>query len=124
MVKNLIKSVFFISFILIVQSCKAQKKSVKPIIDLKQWKTVKKENSKFWLITDSLITGGDGVTKIPINTYLHTKKSYKDFEFRCLFRITGNHDQGLINSGIQYRSIIENNIKRRRLEQLYYSLQG
>lgn len=76
---------------------------------LKGWKTVKKENAKFWSVADSVITGGDGVTKIPTNTYLHTTESYGDFEFRCLFRITGDHDQGLINSGIQYRSIIEGN---------------
>jgi len=76
---------------------------------LNGWKAVKKENAKFWSVVDGVITGGDGVTKIPTNTYLHTTESYGDFEFRCLFRITGDHEQGLINSGIQYRSIIEGN---------------
>ena len=71
------------------------------------WKTVKEENAKFWSVVDSAIVGGDGVTKIPTNTYLHTVNSYEDFEFRCIFRITGDHDLGLINSGIQYRSVIE-----------------
>jgi hypothetical protein len=33
-----------------------------------------------------------------------TEKEYKDFELRCLFRISGDHKTGLINSGIQYRS--------------------
>ena len=76
---------------------------------LNGWKTVKKENAKFWSVVDSVITGGDGVTKIPTNTYLHTTKSYGDFEFRALFRLTGDHSTGLINSGIQYRSIIRDN---------------
>lgn len=74
---------------------------------LNGWKALKAENAKYWSVVDGVITGGDGVTKIPTNTYLHTIESYGDFEFRCLFRITGNHEQGLINSGIQYRSIIE-----------------
>ncbi|MFT5886339.1 MAG: hypothetical protein ACI9IP_002803 [Arcticibacterium sp.] len=75
---------------------------------LKGWETVNKVNSKYWSVVDSAITGGDGITNIPTNTYLHTIKSYEDFEFRALFRLTGNHETGLINSGIQYRSIIEN----------------
>src|SRR5690606_34145020 len=71
------------------------------------WETVKKDNAVFWSVTDSTITGGDGIRKIPENTYLHTTKVYKDFELRCLFRLTGDPDTGLINSGIQYRSIIK-----------------
>ncbi len=74
---------------------------------LKDWETVKVDNQKFWSVLGGVITGGDGIQKIPENTYLHTTKSYEDFEFRCLFRLTGNPETGLINSGIQYRSIIE-----------------
>ncbi|MBU1822006.1 MAG: DUF1080 domain-containing protein, partial [Bacteroidetes bacterium] len=44
---------------------------------------------------------------IPTNTYLYTEKEYQDFEFRCLFRLTGDPKTGMINSGIQYRSIIK-----------------
>jgi hypothetical protein len=92
-------------------SCWAQNNSTTTSLfdgaTLNGWKTVKEENAKFWSVKDSVITGGDGITKIPTNTYLHTVESYGDFEFRCLFRITGDHEQGLINSGIQYRSIIE-----------------
>jgi hypothetical protein len=60
-----------------------------------------------WSVKDGIIVSGDGQTKIPANTYLATTKEYGDFEFRCLFRITGDHKTGLINSGIQYRSIIK-----------------
>jgi len=92
-------------------SCHAQKSptaiSLFDGATLKGWKAVNSENAKYWSVVDSVITGGDGVTNIPTNTYLHTTKTYEDFEFRCLFRLTGDHDKGLINSGIQYRSVIE-----------------
>jgi hypothetical protein len=71
------------------------------------WKTVNPAFAKMWSVVDGVIVSGDGQKKIPSNTYLATTKEYGDFEFRCLFRITGDHKTGLINSGIQYRSIIQ-----------------
>lgn len=62
-----------------------------------------------WYVKDSVIMCGDGINKIPENTYLHTEKEYEDFEFRCLFRLSGDPATGLINSGIQYRSVLKNN---------------
>lgn len=102
-------------FVLVISastfSCNAQKAApTNSLFDgktLDGWKVVTQENSKYWSVIDGVITGGDGMINIPTNTYLHTTASYEDFEFRCLFRITGNHESGLINSGIQYRSIIE-----------------
>lgn len=92
-------------------SCMAQKTASTVSLfngtTLKGWKTVKQENEIYWSVVDSVITGGDGTTIIPTNTYLYTIKKYENFEFRCLFRLTGDHDLGLINSGIQYRSIIQ-----------------
>ncbi|PCE64452.1 3-keto-disaccharide hydrolase [Sediminicola luteus] len=85
----------------------AQKEVLFNGTDLSGWETVKTENIKFWKVVDGVITGGDGERKIPVNTYLVTKEKYADFEFRCLFRISGDHKTGLINSGIQYRSQIE-----------------
>jgi hypothetical protein len=124
MKKNIRKSIFnqqfnqfsFARLILVAVlignfSCNSQKTNETTTLfdgaTLTGWKTVKKENSKYWSVVDSVITGGDGLNNIPTNTYLITAKSYEDFEFRALFRITGNHDAGLINSGIQYRSVIE-----------------
>ncbi len=72
------------------------------------WQPVDPADSHFWTVADSCITGGDGQTLIPKNTYLRTEREYEDFEFRCLFRLTGDHSTGFINSGIQYRSYIEN----------------
>lgn len=74
---------------------------------LNGWKTVDPAQASWWSVKDSVIHSGDGVKKIPENTYLHTLKEYGDFEFRCLFRLYGDPKTGMINSGIQYRSIIE-----------------
>ncbi len=75
---------------------------------LEGWKAVNPSNQHYWKVIEGVITGGDGIEKIPVNTYLQTTITYKDFEFRCLFQLTGDHNKGLINSGIQYRSIVEN----------------
>ncbi len=72
------------------------------------WKVVKEQNAKFWKVVDGVITGDNDGQKVPTNTYLATEKEYGDFEFRCKFRISGDHKTGLINSGIQYRSFLKN----------------
>lgn len=74
---------------------------------LEGWKTVNPEFMKMWSVVDGVITCGDGKTKIPKNTFLVAEGEYKDFEFSCLFRISGDHSTGLINSGIQYRSSVK-----------------
>ncbi|GAB4038373.1 3-keto-disaccharide hydrolase [Spirosoma jeollabukense] len=71
------------------------------------WKTVDPADANLWFVKDSVIRSGDGVKKIPANTYLYTLNEYGDFEFRCLFRLSGDPSTGMINSGIQYRSLIE-----------------
>ncbi len=71
------------------------------------WKTANPDYQSWWSVADSTIRSGDGVKKIPANTYLHTTKEYGDFEFRCLFRLTGDPATGMINSGIQYRSFVK-----------------
>lgn len=107
---HLCKLIFIVLFMVNV-GCVAQETTatVFPFdgVTLEGWKTVKKDNQNFWSVIDSVIVGGDGVQKIQENTYLHTVRTYEDFEFRCLFRLTGDLDLGLINSGIQYRSIIK-----------------
>ncbi|WP_353126977.1 3-keto-disaccharide hydrolase [Parapedobacter pyrenivorans] len=78
---------------------------------LNGWKPVDPADSHFWTVADSFLTGGDGVSNVPKNTYLQTTKEYEDFEFRCLFRLSGDHATGFINSGIQYRSsVVDNDI--------------
>ncbi len=76
-------------------------------IVLKDWKIMNEANKDLWSVIDNIAIGGDGIQKIPRNTYLCSTNTYDDFEFRALFRLSGDHDLGLINSGIQYRSFLE-----------------
>ncbi|MFB2120199.1 DUF1080 domain-containing protein [Parapedobacter sp. 2B3] len=72
------------------------------------WQAVDPADAHYWSVIDSLLTGGDGMSNVPKNTYLQTIKEYGDFEFRCLFRLSGDQTTGFINSGIQYRSHVVN----------------
>lgn len=74
---------------------------------LKGWKTVDPAHEQLWTVADGVIHSGDGIHKIPANTYLHTLQEYEDFEFRCLFKLSGDPKTGMINSGIQYRSVLK-----------------
>lgn len=87
----------------------AQKSSLESISlfdgkSLNGWKAVNPSDRTFWSVVDSVIIFSNGGKKIESNTYLQTEKEYGDFEFRCLFRLSGDHNTGMINSGIQYRS--------------------
>jgi hypothetical protein len=75
---------------------------------LKGWKTIDVAEMSLWTVKDSAITSGDGINKIPHNRFLYTSQEFENFEFRCMFRLTGDASTGLINSGIQYRSFIKN----------------
>lgn len=71
------------------------------------WKTVSPAHQQLWYVQDSAITSGDRKGNIPENTYLYTDQEFGDFEFRCLFRLSGDPGTGMINSGIQYRSQVK-----------------
>jgi hypothetical protein len=77
---------------------------------LNGWKTVKPAHQKSWYVKDSVLITGDKMAKIPENNYLYTEKEYGDFEFRCLFRLSGDPKTGMINSGIQYRSQVKDGL--------------
>ena len=70
------------------------------------WKVLNPADKPLWSVKNGMITGGDGRQKIKSNSYLITEKEYGDFEFRCLFRLSGDAATGMINSGIQYRSTV------------------
>jgi hypothetical protein len=75
------------------------------------WKVTNPADKSLWKVVDGVLTGGDGVQKIKTNTYIQTEKEYGDFEFRCLFRLSGDPSTGMINSGIQYRSkVVDGNM--------------
>ena len=79
------------------------------------WEVVTPKNARFWSVKDGIITASNGDQNMPINTYLATTKEYGDFEFTCEFRLSGDHETGLINSGIQYRSVYKNHKKRGKI---------
>ncbi len=119
MLKSLFNPCAFLISLLCFSSACTQKPSpaehtpeTVPLFDgatLNGWKPVDPADGKYWTVSDSLITGGDGVSDVPKNTYLQTEQAYENFEFRCLFRLSGDPTTGFINSGIQYRSEVVDN---------------
>lgn len=111
MLKGIYKSVFAIFGIVICSTsllfAQANEVSLFDGKTLNGWKTVNPSQQSWWSVADSMIICGDEKKLIPENSYLRTDKEYKDFEFRCLFKLTGDPSTGFINSGIQYRSILD-----------------
>jgi hypothetical protein len=69
--------------------------------DLDGWDGLIKE---FWSVKDGAIVGTNGDKTVPFNTFLWTKKKYKDFEMKFQIRLK----DGKGNSGVQIRSEIAN----------------
>ncbi len=75
---------------------------------LSGWKVLNESHhAKYWSVTDGTIQCSSGGEKMKPTTFLYSEKAYEDFIFTCKFRITGDYSTGLVNSGIQYRSIVE-----------------
>ncbi len=70
---------------------------------LKGWVSVEKD-AAFWSVKDGSIVADSLGKKMPRNTFLFTELDYSNFEFRCMFKLTGDPKTGLVNSGIQFRS--------------------
>jgi hypothetical protein len=60
-----------------------------------------------WRIEDGLITGGSTTDKIKGNDFISTKQSFQNFELKLKIKCSGDPKTGLINSGIQIRSVRE-----------------
>lgn len=58
-----------------------------------------------WRVEDSVITGGSRTDKIKENYFICTNKSYQNFDLRLKIKCSGDPATGLINSGIQIRSL-------------------
>jgi hypothetical protein len=58
-----------------------------------------------WRVEDGVITGGSTTEKIKANYFICTKKSYQNFELKMTIKCSGDPATGLINSGIQIRSV-------------------
>jgi hypothetical protein len=62
-------------------------------------------DAKWWRVQDGAITGGSTTEKIPRNFFLATTKSYQNYDLRLKLKLTGKPDTGMINSGVQIRSL-------------------
>ena len=60
---------------------------------------------KWWRVEDGLITGGSMTEKVPRNFFLATTRSYQNFDLRLKLKLTGVPNTGMINSGVQIRSL-------------------
>jgi len=60
-----------------------------------------------WRVVNGVITGGSTKEKIAHNDFISTKRSFANFELRLKIRCSGDPKTGLINSGIQVRSVRE-----------------
>lgn len=60
---------------------------------------------KIWRVEDGVITGGSTTEKIRENHFIATKKSFQNFELRLKIKCSGDPKTGMINSGIQIRSV-------------------
>jgi hypothetical protein len=58
-----------------------------------------------WRIEDGMIVGGSTSEKIKANYYIFTKVNYQNFDLSLKIRCSGDKKTGLINSGIQIRSM-------------------
>ncbi len=67
--------------------------------DLSGWEGMIKE---FWTVKDGALIGNSGEKGIKFNTFLCSKKKYKDFELKFNVKL----DKGAGNSGVQIRSKI------------------
>src|SRR5687767_10056530 len=60
---------------------------------------------KWWRVEDGAITGGSMTEKVPRNFFLATTKSYQNFDLKLQLKLTGVPNTGMINSGVQIRSV-------------------
>ena len=62
-------------------------------------------DAKWWRVQDGALTGGSTTEKIPHNYFLATTRSFQNFDLRLKLKLTGDPQTGLINSGVQLRSV-------------------
>jgi putative membrane-bound dehydrogenase-like protein len=58
-----------------------------------------------WRVEDGVITGGSTTEKIKKNDFISTKKAYQNFELKLKIKVSGDPKTGMLNSGIQIRSV-------------------
>jgi hypothetical protein len=62
-------------------------------------------DAKWWRVQNDALTGGSLSEKVPRNFFLATTKSYQNFDLRLQLKLSGVANTGMINSGVQIRSM-------------------
>lgn len=62
-------------------------------------------DAKWWRVEDGALTGGSKTEKVPHNFFLATARSFQNFDLRLKLKLTGDPQTGMINSGVQIRSL-------------------
>lgn len=62
---------------------------------------------KMWKIQDNALWGGSLIENVPLNDFLCTKKSYRDFTLKLKFKV--ENSGGFCNAGVQFRSVRSKN---------------
>jgi putative membrane-bound dehydrogenase-like protein len=75
-----------------------------PLFDAKTLDGWESREPSLWKVEDGCLTGG-GVPKIPHNDFLCTKRSFSNFVLKLKIKLTGDPTTGMINSGIQIRTM-------------------
>jgi hypothetical protein len=60
---------------------------------------------KWWRVEDGLIIGGSRTEKVPRNFFLATTRQFQNFDLTLKLKLTGVPNTGMINSGVQIRSL-------------------
>ncbi len=60
---------------------------------------------KWWRVEGGFITGGSLTEKVPRNFFLATTRSFQNYDLRLMLKLTGVLNTGMINSGLQIRSL-------------------
>lgn len=60
---------------------------------------------KWWRVENGSLVGGSRTEKVDHNHFVATTRSFENFDLRLKLRLTGDPATGLINSGVQIRSI-------------------
>ena len=60
---------------------------------------------KWWRVQDGCLTGGSLTEKVPRNFFLTHARSFQNFDLRLRIKLTGVPNTGMINSGVQIRSL-------------------
>jgi hypothetical protein len=91
-----------ILFIFLINTLYSFKHNQTKIFDGKSFADWEGDTIKTWKIENNGLWGGSLTEDVPLNNFLCTKKSYRDFILKLKFKI--DNKGGFCNAGVQFRS--------------------